>query len=318
MGHDYIVASMKPLLAVNLENPTGLPYPVYASDKLDGIRCLTGPAVIPGNRCTALTRSLKSIKNEFIRDWIESNCDPGLDGEIMIRGEDGKFEPFGDISSAVMSVNGQPDFEYWVFDCVKWNDSGEPFKYRTQLLCGRRELHDAKTFHRVRRLNQMMINSEAELDAFETDALLRGHEGIMVRRMDGIYKFGRSTEKEAILLKVKRFKTDEAKVFGIEEEMENTNEKTLESGGKAKRSSHQAGMKGKGRMGKLIVEDIKTGERFGLGTGFTAAQRQKIWDEWNTYDTVCHKIVTYKHQPHGAKDKPRIPVFIGFRDISDL
>jgi hypothetical protein len=29
---------------------------------------------------------------------------------------------------------------------------------------------------------------------------------------------------------------------------------------------------------------------------------------------VVGKRVKYKHQPHGAKDKPRCPVFIGFRE----
>lgn len=70
----------KPMLASKCENPHLLPFPVLATPKLDGIRCLK----IGGK---ALTRSLKPISNRFVREWIEDNLPDGVDGELMLRND---------------------------------------------------------------------------------------------------------------------------------------------------------------------------------------------------------------------------------------
>jgi DNA ligase-1 len=54
---------------------------------------------------------------------------------------------------------------------------------------------------------------------------------------------------------------------------------------------------------------------FDLGTGFTSGQRR---DLWVGRGKLKGKLVKYKFQPTGVKDKPRFPVFIGFRDARDL
>jgi hypothetical protein len=64
------------------EFPHLLPFPVLATPKLDGIRCLK----LGGK---ALTRSFKPISNRFVREWIEANLPDGVDGELMLR--DGTF-----------------------------------------------------------------------------------------------------------------------------------------------------------------------------------------------------------------------------------
>ena len=42
-----------------------------------------------------------------------------------------------------------------------------------------------------------------------------GYEGLMLRDPNGIYKFGRSSVKENILLKVKEFMDDEAEIIAF-------------------------------------------------------------------------------------------------------
>jgi DNA ligase-1 len=68
-------------------------------------------------------------------------------------------------------------------------------------------------------------------------------------------------------------------------------------------------------MGTLVVRDLDTNVEFEIGTGFTAAHRQEFWEQTTS---VVGRIVKYKHFPHGAKDKPRHPVFLGFRDPIDM
>ena len=99
-------AIKKPMLAGKCDCPEALSFPVLATPKLDGIRCLK----IAGQ---ALTRSFKPISNTFARQWIEANLPDGLDGELMLRGG-----TFNATTSATGRESGEPDFVFHVFDYV--------------------------------------------------------------------------------------------------------------------------------------------------------------------------------------------------------
>ena len=81
------------------------------------------------------------------------------------------------------------------------------------------------------------VNSMEEIDTNESACLEFGYEGIMLRDPNGTYKFGRSTARDNILLKVKRFLDDEAEVIGIEEKMSNQNVAEKDNFGRTERSS---------------------------------------------------------------------------------
>ena len=146
-------------------------------------------------------------------------------------------------------------------------------------------------------------------------AIDSGYEGLMIRRKDSKYKCGRSTEKQGILGKIKLFKDSEARIVGIEELMVNNNPVTEDEFGLAKRSSHKVNLVGSGTLGSLELEDIYSGIRFSIGTGFTSAQREQLWVEKNN---LLSKIIKYKYQGEGMVEKPRFPVFLGFRHEDDL
>src|SRR5688572_14503491 len=110
----------KPMLAATIKDIKELTFPLLASPKLDGIRCV----ILNGK---AVTRNLKPIPNDFIRNFLESHPElDGLDGELMLNdppapkkieieeGEGGL--DFNHVQSAVMSSDGEPDFYYAVFD----------------------------------------------------------------------------------------------------------------------------------------------------------------------------------------------------------
>lgn len=290
---------MKPMLA----SPAGLaiPYPMLLSPKLDGIRCL----VIDGVACG---RSLKPIPNKHVQKCFGRPEFNGLDGELIV-GDPTAKDVFQVTSSEVMSVEGKPAVTFWVFDDFV-ADGG----FKLRLDSAIRRFQKLK-FGPVCIVEHTMISDEVELDHWESKYLADGYEGVMLRHPIGPYKFGRSTAKEAYLLKVKRFIDSEAEVIGCEQLMTNTNEAKTNELGQLERSSHKAGKIGAGTLGSLQVRDCLTGVEFSIGTGFTAEQRKKLW---HCRKNLPGQLVKYKSQPVGVKDKPRFPVFLGFRSEVDL
>lgn len=302
------MSTFKPLLATTAEDLSTLRYPLLASPKLDGIRCVK----LNGK---ALSRKLKPIPNDFVRTWVEANLPDGIDGELLLRDH---RAPFNEVSSAIMSKDGEPDFVFAAFDLFvatseQLNKTREcsdlPFEVRYDALG-----HALVKFTRhdpVQRVEHRWIRSVEDLHKEVEIHLGLGYEGTMVRDPQGRYKFGRSTLKEGILLKIKPFVDEEATCVGVVEQMHNTNEATRDALGNVKRSSAKAGKVGKGILGALecVTED---GAVFEVGTGFTDTQRS----DWWTQELVGRQI-KFKHQPPpgGRKpgEAPRFPVFLGWR-----
>lgn len=297
-------------------------FPVIATPKLDGIRCVTRDLPRPpGFVSEAFSRSLKPIPNCHIAKLIGQHCPPGLDGEIMTYSSDlfdqeRKVRSFNDIQSDVMCFSGAPDFQYHIFDFHVEHSPMEMYTKRLKYL-SEQLIHTLPSWCKL--VTATPIESLSQLLEYEAEQVAAGYEGICFRDPNSPYKYGRSTLREGWLVKVKRFITEEAVIIGAYEEMQNNNPTTLGNTGYAERSSHKANMIGKGRLGGFTV-NISQGIdkeplKFNVGSGFTADQRLLYW---NTRENLIGKIVTIKHMPHGAKDVPRIPIFVGFRDERDL
>lgn len=289
---------MKPMLAAATDGKN-LTYPLLLSPKLDGIRCL----IIDG---VAVSRSLKPIPNKHVQKLFGRPELNGLDGELIV-GPAGGHDVFQRTSSGVMSIDGEPEVNFWIFD-----DFTESGAFHRRLHTAHRRIKKQKFCEDV---PHHIITTEQDLLSMEEDYLELGYEGVMLRHPDGQYKHGRSTAKEAWLLKLKRFTDSEAKVIGFTELRTNTNEAKKNALGHLERSSKKDGMKNAQTLGSLVVKDIKSGVEFEIGTGFTQAQRQELWDNG---DNLIGRLVKYKSQPVGVKEKPRFPVFLGFRDARDL
>jgi DNA ligase-1 len=161
----------------------------------------------------------------------------------------------------------------------------------------------------------ILIHNLEELDAFEAKWLAVGAEGVMVRSLEGPYKQNRSTENEGYLIKVKRFEDSEAEILGAFEEMHNDNEKQTNELGRTKRSTNKEGLVPTGVLGGFDVRDLKTGVEFSVGSGFDAAEKAEFW---RLRGTLVGKTIKYKYFPSGGKDKPRHPIFLGFRSKEDM
>ena len=136
-----------------------------------------------------------------------------------------------------------------------------------------------------------------------------------MRRLSSPYKFGRSTLKEGYLLKVKKWEDSEARIVGYENLQTNLNEAVIDERGYTKRSSAKEGKVDTESLGALFVKDLQTGVEFKVGSGFTQDERERMWAD---QDNLIGKIITYKYFPVGVKDKPRFPIFKGFRSLEDM
>ncbi len=295
---------MKPMLAGKAPDLSEVRYPVLATPKIDGIRCLI--LEIDGRK-QAVSRKFKPIPNDWVREWLEDQCPIGFDGELVVFGES-----FNNTSSGIMRKSGRPHFQYQVFDVVR----DDPYEARVEKMIELWEKNNlAPKVLAVTPWCSLLIpdlvTSLEELEEIEHDFIEQGHEGVMIRDPVGPYKFGRSTTKEGWLLKIKRFQDSEAIVIGFEERMHNANEAEKDNLGHTKRSSHKANKIPTGMLGSLIVRDIHTDVEFSLGTGFSDDERRDLWN--NRDQLCCPLIVKYKSQPSGRLNKPRFPVFLGFR-----
>lgn len=294
---------VKPMLAVQAQE---IRFPVYASAKIDGIRALHKDGKL-------MSRKMLPIPNHFTQSVFSNVQFHGLDGELTVGPPNAK-DVMQQTTSGVMTREGSPDVTWWVFDY--WTVPNKPFDERFREMLEYFTPAFQEAFPRVKLLPQTLIHTQEQLDDFEKAIVDAGFEGVMVRDPQGPYKYGRSTAKQGILLKLKRFVDDEAIVTGFEELMHNGNELQRDELGYAKRSSHKDNKISSGMLGSLIGRDMRTGAEVRCGTGFTQEMRRKIWSDPSRY---MNKIFVYKHfAVTGVKDARRFSVFKSFRDPRDM
>ena len=286
---------MKPLLSAKMDPTTVLQFPYYASPKIDGCRTL----ILNG---VAVSRTLKPIPNKHIQSILGLKELNGLDGEIIC-GLPTDKDCFRNTTSVFMSHDKVAPFTFYVFD--DFTNPDLQFHQRLDQASEKANGHDA-----LHVIPHYIVPDQERLDAYESKMLEMGYEGVMLRAPNGRYKYGRSTAKEQILMKVKRYTDAEAIVVGFVELMHNDNEATVDNLGHTKRSTHQDGKRPADTLGALVVRDVLTNIEFEIGTGFTAEQRQHIWRSQGLH---FGQVLTYKHFEHGAKDRPRHPVFLRWR-----
>lgn len=288
----------RPMKGVAVDDLSQIQVPCLMSPKVDGFRCVLGSQ--------PLTSRLSPFRNPYLNRELSGLLpEPLLDGELVVgdkRGE-GVLQR---TSSGLTNGSGKPDFTFWVFDTPQ---VGYGFEDRLRLA---RQIVRDLDHPRVRLLKHRVASTRDDVELFLERCLSRGYEGIITRAFHGPYKQGKATLREQWMLKVKPFEDAEGRVIDWFEEEENTNEAKREVTGKLKRSSAKAGKIPKGTLGGLILEDCTTGVEVRVGGGFTKDQRKGLWA---IKHTLKGKLVRYKKQKMGEKDKPRHPGFIDFVDF---
>ena len=290
---------VKPLLSceVSLDK---INFPVYTSTKFDGIRALVIDSVV-------YSRSLKPIRNKHVQKLFGKPEYEGFDGELVV-GDIYAKDVFQKTTSGVMSEDGEPDVTFHVFDIFTNNTA--PYKERLYELNERLVLDQYTSLVAT---EQRYVHTKDELLKLLEKERVKGGEGLICRSPSGIYKYGRSTPKEQLSVKLKFFNRDEFEVIGFEERMHNTNETKTNELGYTERSSCKENLIPMNTLGSLV---LKYGDsEFRCGTGFNDVQRKEIWENKESY---LGKLASIRYMSVGQAILPRLPSFQGFRDKDDM
>ena len=297
--------------------PNLLQFPCIAQVKYDGFRCII-------NRGTPSTRTLNPIPNRYVRHALESVFGQthhthrrkfvdapdhpmhGFDGELIaLNVETMAEEPLHVSQSRFNSFDGSPRFVYQVFDDFSTYD--KPYTEREINLKSRLE----RIGNHVLRATESRICERVEdILEFEESVLAQGLEGIILRKPDAKYKFGRSTLREFALIKIKRFSDSEATIIGFVEKMTNGNEAETDARGYTKRASCKENLIPAGTLGALKLRWDETGAEFELGTGWDARTASEIWKKRKDF---MFRKVNFQYKGIGPNGKPLIPSFEGVR-----
>lgn len=273
----------------------GLKYPVLASLKLDGMR---------GIRLdhTLKSRTRKLIPNVAIRE--RSLVMPGgFDCELYNPALD-----FNTIQSIVMSQEHERfrEIEFHVLDRYTPGVYYQRLDEVQGLMAG---MPDCVKF-----VYPTHCANADELFAFFLKCEREDGEGICFRLPNSPYHQDYCTLNQQYLVKLARYVFAEAVIVGFEEQQVNCNPDKRNALGKMKRSSSQANKHGKDTLGAVWVTSTAGGDnqRFKVYSGFNDRERYEIWHNQSKY---LGRQLVYKHKPHGRLNKPRSPVFHGWREI---
>jgi len=287
----------KPMLAATVTDRAKLRFPLMASPKLDGIRCV----ILDGK---VLSRSLKPIRNKFIQERLRGLSD--LDGELIVGSAVGE-DVFNRTTRGVMSADGRPEFTYHVFDTL--DDLCLPFHVRLT------KAH-ASWHSDVKVVPHTTVWTLNDLGKFEAEMLEAGYEGVMLRHPEALYKMGRATATEGSLWKLKQFADGEILVTAVREGLTNGNKPTKDALGETVRSTHQENMLPSNKVGTIIGIDIQTGQILEISPGkMTHVDRERYWANASL---IVGKMAKYKAFAYGSIDAPRFATFQAFRDPADM
>lgn len=298
---------IRPMKGATVEAKTRhmLRFPYLASPKLDGIR-----AVIDTGK--SYSNSGKALPSSHVQRL--SLCLPdGLDGEWVYGPptEEGCLEKS---KSAVMSkdwpVELDPDqLRFYVFDFAV----GGVFAHRVK----RYMVLDFPSW--VVKLPQIELTSEERLDEFYNLCIIEGYEGIILKRLSGLYKHGRATELQNLQWKMKPFGKElfEAVITGWYPLRESVDGFSANAFGLAERSYRQEDKVEVDMLGGWYVKDIKTGREFSIGggRGLTKAKRIEFFKKG---DDMIGDVIQYTCMTYGEVDKPRHPQYRAYRSKLDM
>lgn len=268
-----------PMSAKNYEScEKRVEFPCAAQPKFDGVRCVTdGRRFWSRNGKLFPAKNVAHLRTELAFPFL-------IDGELMIPGR-----PFEETISAVKHASDEDRsasrrLRFLVFDVLTKSD------YRIRFHQVDDVVHDAK--QRGARWNRVLTvwpNDRDELKSFARSMLKKGHEGTMIRNLNGLYESKRSFN----LLKWKPLLDAEYEIIAVKE------------------------AKGKDKGTPIFVcfvpgsKKYPSPQRFNVRPMGTMKQRRKMW---KNRDQLIGLSLTVEYQNLTKYGVPRFPRAKVFRD----
>ena len=294
--------TFKPMLAPNEKiDISTLKYPLLASYKLDGIRCLFKDGQM-------YSRSLKQFPNIKIRERFAYLSKISKDKNIILDGELlSKSLTFNELSGLTRQLAKElpEDLFFYCFDAIHQEDFLMSFRTRTTFL----ETLDISAY--MSTLKQWSIFKLEEIEPLYENSLAWGCDGLILRDPNGRYKFGRGTIKEGLIYKMKPFMTFDAKIIGIIQATE------VREGAEKKINELGRSVTSKKKDDRILIEKAAAfvvmyeGKELKVTIAMTDEEKEEVWKNQKKY---LGRMIEYKGMLVGAKDLPRHPVYVRMRD----
>jgi DNA ligase-1 len=253
--------------------------PYIVQPKYDGVRCRAVPThsgyILLSSEENVIfsVPHLNETLNKIFNDQ-DAIYNPELDGELYFHGK--SFEEIVSITSRTQNIH--PEHECIQFHCF-------------DVITNENQLVRLKTIVKLNHLDPCFViapfwicNNLDDITRAYDKLVNQGYEGIIVRNCDAPYERKRSTW----VMKFKPKKEDEYEIVGFQEEID------------------KEGLP-KGSLGALTCRSGDS-NLFNVGTGFSADQRQILWEFRETLPGRIAKV-KYQHITTGKK-VPRFPVFV--------
>ena len=260
--------AVKPMLAAVFDEDKHTDFPYYTQPKLDGVRSI---AKWGESKVLLTTRKGKPMNVPHIQEALEKILPKDIifDGEMYVH----QVLSFQEIVSATKKVSAlTSELRYCVYDIVAPKNT---FAERFRLL---KHIADAFEGHPIELVRTQKVETMDDLNRVEEACVKNSYEGIMVRRLKGLYTPGFRSKD---LLKLKRFEDAEFEITDVVEA-----------------SGRDAGT-------AIFTCITKEGNEFNCRPQGTFEERA---DYWENRKKLIGKKLTIKFQGKSDDGIPRFPV----------
>lgn len=295
----------RPMKAPNEEiKLEDLKYPLIASYKLDGIRCVFREGKMLSCSLTPFANVQLCKRFQSLTNY-SNKTGRLLDGELLA-----KSLPFNELSGLIRALDRPipDDLFFYMFDAVEDDQFSEPFTDRIK----RVDTHAPQLPNLIKPVQQRIVTTIEETKQFYQEALAWGCDGLILRSFNGKYKTGRGTLKEGLIFKHKPYRTFDAKIIDVIQAttVDPNAEKSVDNLGYSETSKKKGDRIPIESACDFVVlhEGVK---ELKVVIAMTDVEKAEVWKNKQSY---IGRWIEYKGMLVGSKDLPRHPVFLRFRD----